>query len=73
MIESVSNWQRVQLTVSFQQETKKPSRKIGIWTLDWMALDQTTRSKVFVNFGNRSNVIFGGRSKFLLIYAIFWQ
>ncbi len=39
---------------------------IGIWSLDWMALDQNTRSKVFVNFGSRSNAIFGTRLKPLL-------
>ncbi len=35
----------------------------GIWSLDRMALDQITRSKVSVNFGTRSNVIFGTGSK----------
>jgi hypothetical protein len=39
----------------------------GEWSLDPMALDQNTRSKVFVNFGTRSNAIFGTRSKVLLI------
>jgi hypothetical protein len=36
-----------------------------------MALDQNTRSKVFVKFGTRSNVVFGTRSKVLLIYVVF--
>ena len=35
----------------------------GKWSLNRMALDQTTRSKVFVKFGTRSNVVFGTRSK----------
>ena len=37
-----------------------------------MALDQNTRSKVFVKFGTRSNVVFGTRSKVLLIYVVFF-
>ena len=44
---------------------------IGIWSLDWMALDRNTRSKVFVNFGTRSNAIFGTRLKVLLIECLF--
>jgi hypothetical protein len=35
-----------------------------------MAQDQTTRSKVSVNFGSRSNSFFDSRSKVLII---FWQ
>jgi hypothetical protein len=39
------------------QIRKNMKHKKGIWSLDRMALDQTTRSKVFINFGTRSKVL----------------
>jgi hypothetical protein len=41
----------------------------GKWSVDWMALDQTTRSEVFVNFGTSLNLFFGTRSKVWIIFV----
>jgi hypothetical protein len=41
---------------------RKP-KYFGVWSLDRMALDRTTRSKVSNNFGTRSKVCFGTRLK----------
>jgi hypothetical protein len=38
-------------------------QKVGIWSLDRISLDLFTRSKVSVNFGTRSNVVFVTRTK----------
>ena len=44
------------------------SNFLGKWSLDRIALDQTTRSKVFfINFGTRPKKCFGTRSKVLIM------
>jgi hypothetical protein len=42
---------------------------VGIWSLDRMAVDRNKRSKFFVKFGTRSNVVFGTRSKVFINFG----